>query len=649
MDILYSPTEYSNTKDIHVIIDSLYNELANPSAEDLCNKYLLESQYSNDDPSLKIQYADSAIFLIRSKSLENNLPLLYGRAYLFKGEALMRESKFADAYQCYYEGIRIIQAKSDTFAFDNIYNDLGKVSYLQGDYLQAATYFKKCLDEETRYPKHLSKFINFQHRQRNMDNIGLCYDKSGLTDSAINYYNQALDYINEHEVEYEDQPGAKEFIEIAQGVIYGNLGTAYFNKGDLKNAEEFFNKSISINTKKGYEIVDARLTQLKLADLYIKSSRLENANALLDTLQASFDSDAHVSNEVKMRWYKLKSDYYDSVRNPQQAFNYLDTYMVRKDSEDAINKKLASIDFSNVFKDIKQENSLVALKQQDEMRNINNIIAIIFLAMLIGLAVFISRNNGQLKRLNAKIILQNKEMQQALDALEQSQRENTRMMEIVAHDLRDPLGAIKSMAGLLLEGQESRETQKEFLTLIETSSMTLLEMITDILSANITEEGMKKEPVDMKVLLQYCVDLLEFKAADKNQKIKLQAEQITLDIDREKIWRVISNLVTNAIKFSPGNNTIEVEMHKKQDVVQISVKDNGIGIPDELKDKIFDVFDNNKKRTGTQGERSFGLGLSISKQIVEALGGKIWFESMEGHGTVFYIEFPVSRIVSNNS
>ena len=385
-----------------------------------------------------------------------------------------------------------------------------------------------------------------------------------------------------------------------------------------------------------------------MADLYIKSARLEEANAVLDTLQTSFDSDVHVSSEVKLKWYKLKSNYYDSAQNKQQAYIYLSTYLTRKDSEDAVNKKLAGLDFNNVFNDIKQESSLAALKQQDVIHNINNIIAIIILTMLIGIAVFISRNNGRLKKLNAKVIIQNKEMQQALDALEQSQRENTRMMEIVAHDLRDPLGAIKSMASILLEEQESKQTQKEFLSLIETSSTSLLGMITDMLSANITEEGMKKEAVDMRVLLQYCVDLLKFKATNKNQNIRLQAEEITLDTDREKIWRVVSNLVTNAVKFSPDNSTIEVEMHKKQGVVQISVKDDGIGIPDELKGKIFDVLANTKKRTGTQGERSFGLGLSISKQIVEALSGKIWFESTEGHGTVFYVEFPESMILVNN-
>jgi signal transduction histidine kinase len=299
---------------------------------------------------------------------------------------------------------------------------------------------------------------------------------------------------------------------------------------------------------------------------------------------------------------------------------------------------LVAIDFDKVFDDIKQEDSFTALKKEDEINNMNVFVAIVFLSLIIWIAVFIARNNWRLKKLNQKIILQNEEVQQTLGALEQSQRENTRMMGMVAHDLRDPLGAIMNMAAFLLEEEQSEEERKECLTLIQTSSVTLLGMITDLLSTSITSAEMKKEAVDMRGLLHYCVDLLKFKANEKKQSVILHADDITLEIDREKIWRVISNLIANAIKFSPEGATIEVEMYKRQDTVQISIKDHGIGIPEEIKSNIFNVL-SSVKRAGTFGERSFGLGLSISKQIVEALGGKIWFESKEGQGSVFYVEF----------
>jgi signal transduction histidine kinase len=105
------------------------------------------------------------------------------------------------------------------------------------------------------------------------------------------------------------------------------------------------------------------------------------------------------------------------------------------------------------------------------------------------------------------------------------------------------------------------------------------------------------------------------------------------------IWRVVSNLISNAIKFSPVGETIHLKCISEASHVQISVADHGIGIPDEIKDKVFNMF-TEAKRSGTIGEKSFGLGLSICKQIIEKHHGKIWFESKPGNGTTFYIKLP---------
>jgi len=141
-------------------------------------------------------------------------------------------------------------------------------------------------------------------------------------------------------------------------------------------------------------------------------------------------------------------------------------------------------------------------------------------------------------------------------------------------------------------------------------------------------------------MLYYCVELLHFKADAKMQKITLQAAHVTLSVNREKMWRVVSNLVANAIKFSPSGAGILVQMTETSQQVIIAVEDHGIGIPIEMKDKIFDMF-TEAQRPGTAGEQPFGLGLAISKQIVEAHGGKLWFNSKPGNGTTFYVELPI--------
>ncbi len=113
-----------------------------------------------------------------------------------------------------------------------------------------------------------------------------------------------------------------------------------------------------------------------------------------------------------------------------------------------------------------------------------------------------------------------------------------------------------------------------------------------------------------------------------------------VSIDNEKMWRVISNLIANVIKFSPHGAVIEVRLTEKPGYAVVEVEDHGLGIPEEVKDKVFDMF-TEARRTGTAGEKSFGMGLAISKQIVQAHGGKIWFESKPGKGTTFFVELPL--------
>ena len=267
-------------------------------------------------------------------------------------------------------------------------------------------------------------------------------------------------------------------------------------------------------------------------------------------------------------------------------------------------------------------------------------VGVVLLAFtLASIIVVIWYSRKRLKSFYKKIQTQNADMQKTLSALEQSQEENTRMMKIVAHDLRSPMAATVSITSLLLRNDYLLPEDKEMLMLMKTSSLHSLEMISDLLNVNITTEGLKKEPEEMHTLLRYCVELLKFRAEEKAQNILLAAEDMVANVNREKIWRVFSNLIVNAIKFSPKGSDIELALLDQGDSIQIQVADHGIGIPEEVKDKIFDMF-TDARRPGTSGEHSFGLGLAISRQIVEAHGGKIWFRSVAAEGTTFYVVLP---------
>lgn len=152
------------------------------------------------------------------------------------------------------------------------------------------------------------------------------------------------------------------------------------------------------------------------------------------------------------------------------------------------------------------------------------------------------------------------------------------------------------------------------------------------------DRGLKKESTDISILIRQCVSMLEFQAKEKNQKIHQNISSIEIIINYEKIWRVVSNLLSNAIKFTPLFGNIYISLVECEDTVELSVKDEGIGIPLEVGDSIFDLS-NNLRRKGTAGEESFGLGLYITKQIVEAHNATIRFVSIPNQGTTFYICF----------
>lgn len=264
------------------------------------------------------------------------------------------------------------------------------------------------------------------------------------------------------------------------------------------------------------------------------------------------------------------------------------------------------------------------------------------LIMVVLALLKVWHNRKRLLVLNKTIREQNASMQKTLHALEQSQEDNTRMMQIVAHDLRNPIGGMYSIASMMLADDGRTEEDKAYLEMLKTTGKVSLDLVNDLLLIQTKKDDLKKEPVDLAEMLHYCVELLLHKAAQKQQQIRLQAAPaISILANQEKLWRVISNLIANAIKFSPKGAAIEVALQQKNDRVCIAVRDHGIGIPEEIATKVFDMF-TDAKRKGTTGEQSFGLGLAISKQIVEAHGGKIWFESEADHGTVFYVELPLT-------
>lgn len=613
-------------------LDSAFYKIDNPTIEEQCRRYFFKNTYFFHPDLPPTHYLDSIILLVEQNGLENSLAETYSNALLSKGDTLIKMNDFTGGFRCFYTALENIKTVKDTCLMGQLNLRIADVEYRQGNYLKAANYNKQAFADLAQC--NVSKFSTFSYQQATLDNIGLNYDKNGMADSALHYFNQALDFIGKNQYRF---PNRKQFMEMARGIIYGNMGTAYVKMGNKTQAEMYLKKSIEINKKKDYANVDAQLTRIKLAQLYIGTSHLIEAKALLQEIKTSVGLEIPT---VRVKVYKLEADYLSALDRQHLANEYLNAYINLNDTIAQANKKLEQADLRKTFRNMEQQELITTLVKNGQAKTFYLSIAAILVLLLVLIALLIWYNRRRLARMNAKINAQNKDMQTALEALQQSQEENMRIMEIVAHDLRTPMSITISIVDIMLEKKDLTPSNREMLEMMRTANHNSLEMIVDLLNINTPKQGLKKEPVEMHILLRQCIDLLNIKVSSKEQQITLDAQQIILMVNRDKIWRVISNLIINASKFSPIGAVIKVKLYKDGNSIFISVQDHGIGIPEELKNRIFNIF-TDARRLGTSGEISFGLGLSICKQIIEAHNGKISFTSEVNKGTTFLIELPL--------
>ncbi|MEC5146053.1 ATP-binding protein [Chitinophaga sp. 212800010-3] len=625
-------------------LDSTFAVFPNPGPMDLARKYAYKMNHywsRKRDKKMARLYADSIFYVLKGKTDRPDYGREYGEALLTTGDIMRDEGKFSDAFARYYEGRALIQKSGDTCSFNSYDGRLAMTYYLQKRYREAIPYFEEAFNALS-YCKN-DPYYGFRIQQGELDNIGLCYYNLNMNDSARFYYDSALHYIQLNEKPFHDKDRHVQFIAEARAVIFGNLGSIFLLQGDTVNAENNFQDNLRITMSGDHDKRNAQQTVAKLIQLKLYQSKYDEARTWLRTLRGMLDTLPYDSSELN--WRQLQSKYYAVTGKPDTALAFLQSFVALKDSLTAVNSPLNDLDIQREFGYISKEYELELLRKQNEIKSIYLVVSVLLFAMAAIIAFQIwqyskrsKKHLTALEQLNKQVTDQNAQMSRSLNALEQSQLDNSRMMKIVAHDLRNPVGAMAGLTEILsLDLDNTSDGTQETLQLMRESGERALSLINELLYLNVTTE-MQREPVEMDVVLRYCVNLLLPKAKEKGITIQLYTIPVTFFGNREKIWRVFSNLITNAIKFSRRGSVIDVRMQPEEnDMVKISVKDEGIGIPPDIREKIFNLSPDSSRK-GTMGEESFGLGLAISKQIVMAHSGRIWFESEEGKGSVFYVE-----------
>ncbi|MDJ1156503.1 cell wall metabolism sensor histidine kinase WalK [Macrococcus caseolyticus] len=234
------------------------------------------------------------------------------------------------------------------------------------------------------------------------------------------------------------------------------------------------------------------------------------------------------------------------------------------------------------------------------------------------------------------------------DVTEQHHVENERREFVanVSHELRTPLTSMRSYIEALEEGAwKDEDLAPQFLSVTREETDRMIRLVNDLLQLSKmdnTDDNLNKELIDFNMFIHKIINRFEMSEGKNATFIRdIPKNGIFVEIDPDKMTQVFDNVITNALKYSKGRK--KVEFHVKQNTLfnrmTIQIKDNGIGIPLNKVDKIFDRFFRvDKARTRKMG--GTGLGLAISKEIIEAHNGRIWANSKEGYGTSVYITLP---------
>jgi signal transduction histidine kinase len=234
-----------------------------------------------------------------------------------------------------------------------------------------------------------------------------------------------------------------------------------------------------------------------------------------------------------------------------------------------------------------------------------------------------------------------RELEAQNEELRESERMKTELVNIVSHELRTPLASVLGFTALLLKREFDPPTRRHYLGIVDVQARRLAALLEDFLDVQrIEHEGvdLTTEKVDLALLLDEQAQLYAAQSPKHRLEVELEERPLTVRGDPNRLAQVVGNLLSNAIKYSPDGGTVELVAARNGEGVRIAVRDEGRGIPADQQSRIFTKFF--RGDAGATGITGTGLGLAVSREIVEAHGGSIGFDTDPGEGTTFWLELP---------
>ena len=229
------------------------------------------------------------------------------------------------------------------------------------------------------------------------------------------------------------------------------------------------------------------------------------------------------------------------------------------------------------------------------------------------------------------------------DSLEQAEQHKSELISMVSHEVRTPLASILGFTRLLLEREVAEADRMRYLQIIDSEATRLAGLVSDFLDARLIEEGqfaLRRELFDIRALLLEQAELTLAHDDDHHLALDVRETPLLVDADRSRLAQVVGNVLSNAVKFSPPGGTITVGATQSNGAARVWIDDEGTGIDPEHRAQIFEPF--YRGGAAAAGIPGTGLGLAVSRRIIEAHGGRIGFDALPA-GTRFWIEMPVEE------
>jgi len=494
-----------------------------------------------------------------------------------------------DALKWHNEALEISLEIKNTNSTAYSYANLGKCYENKLEYKTALKYYQlgyKTLQKNNKITRSNTLFLV---------HIGDIYEKTNDFDNAIKYYKESLKHAK--------RINNKNRIAISEYCI----GRTYFELGKIDSVDKYINSSYKKSTKNGFADL-IKNTQFLLSKIEEQKGNISKAFHYFKSATALKDSLFTKEKIAKFTNLQVKYNLGQKTRENEN---------LRKNSE------------------IQQ----LTISQQNNIRNIFMVGSIVILISLI----LITKSRVSQKKLNVKL----KESEKNLLELN---RNKDKFFSIISHDLKSPFNGILGATEMLVSDYDelTAEEAKEMIQIVRESSTKAYELLEGLLEWAQTQTGRMKyefENIDVYEQSSKIIDLIKINAKNKNILLENNVEENTFVFaDQKATETVLRNLIANAIKFTQPDGTIKIETEKRVDEIAISVSDNGIGMSEENKNKLFKI-EVHHTTVGTNNEAGTGVGLILCKELVEKNNGKIWVESELGNGSKFTFTLPKSSTI----